>query len=117
MYRGRSILVETTITAVPDPSKPGSRYEDAYRILIGRGTKPEAQGRLDYSGFELFDLTQPKVGEAKLFGARLAALEFDLTENAWFLTLEPDSGVFMTHTQALEALHWPTGEPIEEPQR
>ncbi len=115
MYQGRSILFETTITAVPDPSKPGSRYEDAYRILVGRGSKPEAQGRIDFTGFELFDLAQPKVGEIKLLGARLAALEFNVAENTWFLTLEPDSGVFMTHTQALEALHWPTGEPPRSP--
>ena len=113
-YRGRSILVETTITAVPDPGKPGSRYEDAYRILAGRGPKAEARGQFDFTGFELFDLSQPKVGETKLFGARLAALEFNLAENAWFLTLEPDSGVYMTHAAALEAFHWPGGEPAEE---
>ena len=39
MYRGRSILLETTISATPDPAKPGSRYEDAYRILVGRNLK------------------------------------------------------------------------------
>ena len=116
MYQGRSILLETTITAVPDPARPGSRYQDAYRILVGRGSKPEAQGRIDFTGFELFDLAQPKVGEIKLVGARLASLEFNVAENLWFCTLEPDSGVFMTHTQALEALHWPTAAPAEEPQ-
>ena len=114
MYRGRSILVETTITAVPVPDKPGSRYEDAGRILIGRNAEPQAKGRLDYTGFGLFDLSQPKVGETKLFGARLATLELNLAESTWFVTLEPDTGVFLTHTQALEAIHWPTGAPTEE---
>ncbi len=115
MYRGRSILLETTITAVPDPSKPGSSYGDAYRILAGPGPKPTAKGRIDYEGFELFDLSQPKVGEIKLFGARLDTLEFDLASNLWVLTLEPDSGAFVTHPRALEAIHWPAGEPVEEP--
>ncbi len=115
MYRGRSILLETTITSVPDPSKPGSSYADAYRILVGPGPKPTAKGRVDYDGFELFELAQPKVGETKLFGARLATLEFDLATNLWVLTLEPDSGAFVTHPRALEAIHWPTGEPVEEP--
>lgn len=115
IYRGRSIILETTITAAPDPAKPGSRYEDAARILVGRGTKPEAIGRVSYAGFELFDAAQPKVGAVVTFGARLAALEFDLAENAWLLTLEPDSGTFITHARALEALHWPTGVHAEEP--
>lgn len=115
IYRGRSIILETTITAIPDSTKPGSRYGDAYQILVGRGPKPEARGRLDYAKFALFDLTEPKVGEIKLFGARLAALEFDIADNIWVITLEPDSGVFMTHPQALEAIHWPAGEPVEEP--
>ena len=115
MYRGRSILLETTITAVPDPDKPGSRYEDAYRILVGRGSTPKAKGRIDYAGFVLFELAKPKLDETHIVGARLAALEFNSAENTWFLALEPDSGVFVTHTQALEALHWPVGEPSEEP--
>jgi len=114
MYRGRSILFETTITAVPDPNKPGSGYGDAYRILVGQSSKPKAKGRVDYQGFELFELSKPKLDEIKLFGARLATLEFDLAENTWVFTLEPDSGAFITHIEALEALHWPTGEPVEE---
>ena len=115
MYRGRSIILETTITSVPDPSKPSSSYADAYRILVGRGPKPTARGRIDYDGFELFELSAPKVGEIKLFGARLNTLEFDRSANLWVLTLEPDSGAFVTHPRALEAIHWPTGEPVEEP--
>ena len=114
MYAGRSVVLETTITAVPDPSKPGSRYEDAYRVLAGRGPKPEPRGRLDFAGFALFEQAQPKVDEVKLVGARLAALEFNLAENTWVFSLEPDSGVFITHAAALEALHWPAGDPVEE---
>ena len=116
MYQGRSIILETTITTIPDPNRPDSHYGDAYRILVGRGTKPDATGRIDYAGFRLFELTEPKVSETKLFGARLQTLEFDLDRNLWVVTLEPNSGVFLTHPRALEALHWPASEPLEEDQ-
>ena len=113
MYAGRSIILETTITAVPESALPNSHYADAYRILVGRGPKPEAIGRIDYAGFELFELTQPKLGEIKLLGARLQSLEFDLANNLWVVKLEPASGVFLTHPRALEAIHWPSGDPVE----
>ncbi len=116
IYQGRSIIIETTITAIPDPAKPESRYTDAYRIAVGRGPTPQFSGRIDYTGFELFTLTEPNVGDTKLFGARLAALECDLTTNIWVLKLEPRSGVFMTHPEALQAINWPAGEPVEESQ-
>ena len=113
MYQGRSIILETTITAVPDPARPGSQYADAYRILVGRGPEPQAIGRIDYTGFELFDLTQPKLGEIKLLGARLHSLELDLENHDWVVKLEPSSGVFLTHPRALEAIQWPSGDPVE----
>ena len=114
MYQGRSIILETTINAVPDPARPDSHYADAYRILVGRGPNPEAIGRIDYTGFELFELTQPKLGEIKLLGARLQTLEFDIENNLWVLTLEPAGGVFLTHPRALDAIHWPSGDPVED---
>ena len=114
MYQGRSIILETTINSVPDQARPDSHYADAYRILVGRGPNPEAIGRIDYTGFELFELTEPKLGEIKLLGARLQTLEFDIENNLWVLTLEPTSGVFLTHPRALDAIHWPSGELVEE---
>ncbi len=114
-YRGRSIILDAPITDVPDPARPGSRYEIAYPIFVGRGPRPDARGRVDLAGLELFDLSSPQVGEQKPFGVRLKAMELDVASGDWVFTVEPDSGVFITHTRALEANNWPPSEPAEEP--
>ena len=44
------------------------------------------------------------------FGARLASFTFDETAEEWLVRFEPDSGVYMTHPRALEALGWPSPE-------
>ncbi len=113
-YRGRSIILETTVAAVPDPNRPGSAYRVDYQVYSGRGPKPDAKARLDLAGFRLFELSEPKLGESKLFGARLASLELDLAANEWVFTLEPDSGAYITHPKALEAIGWPQFEGPEE---
>jgi hypothetical protein len=115
MYRGRSIILDAPISAVPDPGKPDSSYQIVGRIYFGPGPMPVGKGRIDLSGFQLFELSQPKVGDQQTFGARLAGLELDLGSNEWVLTLEPDSGVYITHPRALEAIGWPSFEPLEEP--
>ena len=116
MYRGRSIILDAPISAVPDPAKPGSSYQVEGRIYFGLGPKPAGKARIDLSGFQLFELSQPKVGDQQTFGARLAALELDPATSEWVLTLEPDSGVYITHPRALQAIGWPSFEPAEEPQ-
>jgi hypothetical protein len=115
MYRGRSIILDAPISAVPDPARPDSSYLVDARIYFGPGPKPFGKARIDLSGFQLFELSQPKVGDQQPFGARLAALELDPATNEWVLTFEPDSGVYITHPRALEAIGWPSFEPAEEP--
>jgi DNA-directed RNA polymerase subunit RPC12/RpoP len=115
LYRGRSVIIEAPISAVPDPNRQGSSYQINYPIYFGRGPKPTGKGRIDLAGFKLFELAQPKLDEPKLFGARYASVELDLTSNEWVVTFEPDSGVFITHTKALGTIDWPTFEPNEEP--
>jgi hypothetical protein len=116
MYRGHSIILDAPISAVPDPAKPGSSYQVEFRIYSGPGPEPARKARIDLSGFQLFELARPKVGDQQPFGARLAGLELDTASNEWVFTLEPDSGVYITHTRALEAIGWPSSEPGEEPQ-
>ena len=115
LYKGRSVIIEAPISAVPDPNKPGSGYQVYYPIYFGEGPKPFGKGRIDVSGLKLFELSQPKLDEQKLFGGRYASIEFDLPSNEWVVKLEPDSGVFITHTKALSKIDWPTFEPDEEP--
>jgi hypothetical protein len=115
MYQGRSVIIDPPISEIPDPAKPGSTYQVNYPIYFGRGPKPEGLGRINLSGFRLFELAQPKVNEQKPFGARLASVELDTSSGQWVITFEPDSGVFITHPKALEAINWAPFEVNEEP--
>ena len=115
LYKGRSVIIEAPVSAVPDPNKPGSGYQVYYPIYFGEGPRPGGKGRIDLAGFKLFELSQPKLDELKLFGARYASVEVDTTSGEWVVALEPDSGVFITHTKALSKIDWPTFEPTEEP--
>ncbi len=49
------------------------------------------------------------------FGARLDSFRFDATNEVWWVGLEPDSGVFITHTKALEAIGFPGGARADVP--
>jgi hypothetical protein len=115
LYKGRSVIIEAPVSDVPDANRPDSRYQITYPIYFGRGPKPEGKGRIDLVDFRLFELAQPRLGEQKLFGARYASVELDVTSNEWVVTFEPDSGVFITHPRALEAIDWPSFETPEEP--
>ncbi len=110
LYKGRSIIVDTHVIATPAASSvPGTtRYELDYQILPDGEEKPFRVGRIDTTGFRLFEVTQPKVGDRVTFGARLASFAYDEQSHEWRVGLEPDSGVYMTHPKALEALGWPT---------
>ena len=114
-YRGRSVIIEATVVDVPDPSKPDSTYTLNVPLLYGRGPKPKGRGRIDLKGFRLFELDQPKAGSVVLFGARYRSVEFDNESKQWLVTFEPNSGAFITHSKALDAIHWPTSVPEEEP--
>ena len=55
-----------------------------------------------------------------IFGATLASFKYDDSESdAWLVRLEPKSGVFITHTKALDSIGWreestPTAEAKED---
>ena len=86
-----------------------TRYELDYRIFRagGDGGRPHSIGRVDTTGFRLFETIKPKVGDRVTFGARLASFQYDLSREEWLVGLEPE-GVLMTHTKALEVLGWPS---------
>jgi hypothetical protein len=115
LYKGRSVIIEAPISAVPDPTRPGSSYQINYPIYFGEGPKPGGKGRIDLTSFRLFERSEPKLDEPVLFGARYASIELDTTSGEWIVTFEPDSGVYITHTKALSKIDWPTSEPTEEP--
>ncbi len=128
IYKGRSYIFDTTITAVP-PQGSTEGYEVEYLVLppgvssrFGDGTaaaRPDAFARIDLTGFELFR-QGPSKGDPVTFGCRLASLGFDLDKKEWVVHLIPDSGVFMKHRRALEACgpaHQLIDVPQEEGQR
>ncbi len=109
LYRGRSILIDSIVVAVPDGSV--LKFELAVRILppgeaANREGRPERYGVFDLSGFQLFELVPPAVGERKIFGARLESFEYDLRLDRWVVRLMAKSGVEILHPKALDSLHW-----------
>ncbi|MDG3002934.1 hypothetical protein [Paludisphaera mucosa] len=120
-YRGRGVLFDTRIKAAPDSAE--KRYEIDYVVLPTEdagsfragGARPERSARVDFQDFELFELAQPKVGDHVVFGARLAAVEFDSGSNAWVVRLEPKSGLFVQFHKALQALGWPEADESAAP--
>ncbi|HMB08142.1 MAG TPA: hypothetical protein VKP69_30975 [Isosphaeraceae bacterium] len=114
-YNGRSVILDAQVTAVPDADGHG-RYELDYRILQdgGDGSHPPRVGRIDLTGFRLFELTKPKVGDQLTFGARLASFTRELGRGEWLVGLVPDSGVSITHRRALEASGWPSEGLVSE---
>src|SRR5262249_21995503 len=77
LYLGRTIIPEAQITAVPDSQGRGG-YDLDYRIIPpGEGARGRSPGRIDTTGFKLFEDTKPRVGNFVLFGARLASFRLD----------------------------------------
>lgn len=107
LYKGQSVVFDTTISALPTDSLSGS-YEIDHRILVGRGPVPSRQGRIDLQGFQLFETLKPQVGESKIFGARLDSLQFG--DGQWIIRLEPNSGILMTNFKALVQAEWVPSE-------
>jgi DNA-directed RNA polymerase subunit RPC12/RpoP len=112
-YKGRSIFLDATVERVPDGTGGGS-YDLDYRILPdGEGTRPNLRvGRIDLTDFRLFELTTPKKGDHVQFGARLASFTYDRVNKEWLVGLEPESGVFLTHPKALEAIGRPVPDEV-----
>ncbi len=61
------------------------------------------EGRIDLEGFRLLEGQKFKKGDILRFGAKLGSIR--LERNVWVISLEPDSGVFMTNEKALQAAH------------
>lgn len=107
-HKGRAILLDVHVVG----PAPGGGYELDYRVLA-RGPNGPRLARIDTAGLKLLELAAPKPGEGLIFGARLASFRLDGDE--WRITLQPDSGVIITHPRALEALGWPSFRaPAEE---
>jgi hypothetical protein len=116
VYKGRAIIIDAHITSEPDGVRRLG-YGLDYRIFEeGEGGRPMRVGRIDTTGFQIFELSRPRVGDRVQFGARLASFTFDPVTEEWLVGLEPDSGVEMIHKRALRAFGWPVPEdpPAEE---
>lgn len=121
-YKGRGVLFDTKIQATP--AEPAGRYKIEYVVLPTEdagsfragGARPERSAEVDLRGFELFDLAGPKVGDHVIFGARLAALEYDAESRGWVVRLEPKSGLFVQFHKALDALGWPEPDQSVAPE-
>jgi hypothetical protein len=126
LYKGQYFVFDTWISVEPAPGKTLA-YQVEYVVLpdgetssFKRGglAEPDRFGRIDLTGFELFEMTRPQVGRRVTFGAKLASFERDKNAGRqWLIRLEPKSGVPITHTKALEALGWPSiSEPETQPE-
>jgi hypothetical protein len=116
IYKGKAVIIQASITAVPDPAKPGSTYDLDYRIYHGNGSNPRGKARIDLNGFRLFEQARPQVGDVVTFGARLASLRVDSIDPATgerSLQLVPDSGAFITHQRVVELI-FPRNDPEGE---
>ncbi len=123
VYKGRAYVFDVTITAVPRDGTTGT-YEIDYLVCppgetgrFGGGgvSRPDSFAHIDLTGFELFELAPPDVGNSVKFGAELAAFEFDFDKNYYVVKLKPGSGVFLTHPRALEALGKPATAVLDPP--
>ena len=109
VYRGRSVLIDSIVIAAPDGTA-GSSYDLALRIFPrgesrNRDGRPDRYGVFDLTGFRLFD-GGPQVGSRVIFGAKLESFRYDDARDQWVVRLLPKSGVWITHTKALESLEW-----------
>ncbi|MGP0070233.1 MAG: hypothetical protein ACLQGP_42365 [Isosphaeraceae bacterium] len=122
-YKGRAYIFDTSITAMP-PEGSTEGYEVEY-IVVPPGessrfgdvaiARPDRFARIDLTGFELFQSARPNQGDVVKFGCRLASLKYDVDKKHWVVQLIPGSGVFMTHSRALEAVSGPVTELIDAP--
>lgn len=107
-YKGHSVIIDASITRVPDADT--KFYELDYAILPStraEGGPAPSIGRIDTTGLVLLDQIKPEVGTKLLFGARISTFEFDSSREQWVIGLEPNSGVQISHLKALQALGWP----------
>lgn len=114
IYKGRSVIIDATITATPETS-PRNRYELDYLVLTqGDGDPKERKAVIDLTGAEAITLAQPRKGDHVTFGACLESFQFDVDAGEWVIRLQPKSSVSMTYREALESLGWPRGTIVPE---
>jgi len=121
LYKNRSIIVDSWITAAPEPGK--GAFDVSYKVFPSGGASqfgdsqnivpPERIGLIDLTDFELLELSPPHLDDRVTFGARLASFQYDSAREKWVIRLEPKSGVFIKHTKALEVLGWPRTQSID----
>ena len=121
LYKGRYFLFDTTVIATP---ADGGRYEIAYTVFpageasrFGDGNLPlpDRYARIDLSGFRLFEQADTKKGSRIAFGARLRSIDYESEAKQWVVHIEPEGGTFITHTEALRAIGWPSLQMVELP--
>ena len=113
-YKGRSVIIDATITATPESGK-SNRYELDYLVLAaGQGARDARYARIDLTGFEAVALAGHKPGDSVIFGARLAGFQYDAEAKEWLIRFEPRSGVSMTHYKALQTMGWPSGLSVPD---
>ena len=121
LYRGRYFLFDTTVVATP---ADGGRYEIAYTVFpageasrFGDGNLPlpDRYARIDLTGFRLFELAEPAKGARIAFGAKLRSIDYESEAKQWVVRIEPEGGAFITHTEALRAIGWPSPQMVELP--
>jgi hypothetical protein len=118
MYKGRAVIIDASITSTPETSGT-NRYELDYLVLAaGEGSREQRYARIDLTGIEAITLAQHKVGDHVVFGARLAAFQYDSEAKEWMIRFEPKSGVSIKHFKALETMGWPSGSwnPDDSPE-
>ena len=122
LYKGHYYIFDTVIEKTPDAR--GGTYEIGYAVLppgeasrFVNGGIPGADrlGRVDLTGFELFEVARPMKDAHVTFGAKLRGLVYDGERRQWMVQVEPRSGVFITHTRALLTIGWPEVESVELP--
>ena len=109
LYKGRSVIIEATITATPETSAK-NRYEIDYLVLgQGVGDPRDRRATIDLTGVEAITLAHRNKGDHVIFGARLESFQMDKDAGEWVVRLEPKTAVSITCREALEAIGWPSG--------
>jgi hypothetical protein len=123
LYKGRAVFIDSTIKTAK--GQEGASAYQLWYIVFPRGettsfrdqhsAEPDRYAELDLTDFELFELHRPNLNERVIFGARVASLTLE-SGKKWVVRLEPRSGVYITHTRALQVFGWPDAQGIDESQ-
>jgi hypothetical protein len=114
LYKGRSVIIDATITATPE-SSPKNRHEIDYVVLApGEGNPKERRATIDLTGVDAISNAHPNKGDHVTFGACLESFQFDVESGEWRIRMAPKTSVTITSREALEALGWPSDFGLPE---